>query len=74
MSPQLSNRQILEFYSIIYVFVSQIAAAVGAGTYYWFDVEGDNVGLFQSCNNWTKECVSMSEKYVGDSMSMFVHI
>lgn len=48
--------------------IAMIAAAVGAGTYYWFDVEGDNVGLFQSCNNWTKECVSMSKKYVGDSM------
>lgn len=47
--------------------LAMIAGAVGAGTYYWFDVVGDNVGLFQSCNNWTKECVKMSEKYIGDS-------
>ena len=49
----------------------QIAGGVAAGTYFWFDIKGDNVGLFVACNNWTKECLSVSEKFAGDSLSKF---
>ncbi|XP_045180345.2 uncharacterized protein LOC123539688 [Mercenaria mercenaria] len=40
-----------------------IAAAVGMGTGYWFNIQHYYVGLFQRCDNWTQICQSVSNFY-----------
>ncbi|XP_060589415.1 uncharacterized protein LOC132744672 [Ruditapes philippinarum] len=47
--------------------IALIAAGIGMGTGYWFNIQHYYVGLFQRCDNWTQICQSVSKFYDEDN-------